>query len=231
MSDENDETEHEDDGTEEAERDHSDGSDDRLPMDRVNDLIAREGRKAGRKAVKALLEDLGLGSADELKSVVTSAREREDSERTELERAQATAAAADARIREAEARAARAELSDRLGRALRTHTDEDGNGLPVREERFDVALDMALGHALNLDDDDEDRVAAGVARVLSSSPEWFGTGTGDDDDGDPTALNGRTPNVRGRSPKDRRGRPKSAATRGAEAARAFGGGFTPPIPD
>lgn len=197
-----------------------DGTDGSLPMERVNQLIAREGRKAAKKAKAELLAELGIDDVDTLKGQLQQQREREDAERSDLERATARAAELERANQETAARLARAELRQQISEALAVR--EDG---AIRPERLSLALDIAVPHALSSDDDDV--VAAAVAHVAGASPEWFSSSDADDDG---SGHGGRTPPIRSKGPGDRGPKPKSAAARGAEAAKKFGGEVIAPIP-
>lgn len=201
-----------------------------LSQAQLNKLMTKEKRAGERAARKAIADELGV-SIDEAKSILEAARKREADEADEVTRA--TSEAEQARQELASERKARqrAELRSQLQEALSVHTDAEGNAMPIRPERVKLALRLGLDTALGLEDGDpEERVEAAVESLFADSPEWFGSrGSGDDNDDD-GILNGRTPTVRGRGPNDRKPKPKSAAARGAEAAKSFGGGFIPPIP-
>lgn len=189
-----------------------------LPTERVNQLLARERKKAERKAKAELLETLGVESVDTLQETLAATRAREDAERSDLEKAQAAKAEADQVNADLAARLQRAELRQSIGEALAGR--EEG---PVRPDRLKLAADLALTTAMASDDDDP--VAAAIGFVFEQSPEWF---TSSDDD--ETNQTNRTPNVRPKGPADRKPKGKSAAVRGQEAAAAFGSTFVPPMP-
>ncbi len=196
---------------------------DALPMDKVNQLIAREARKAAKRAERDLLEKLGVGSTDDLAATLQAQRDREAAEQTDLEKAQARAVELERANQETADRLARAELRQQLSEAMATRADG-----PIRSDRLTLALGIAVEHALTVDAED-DPVASGVEHVASASPEWFGASSDANDDEDDKGGR-KTPQIRSKGPADKKPKPKSAAARGAEAAGQFGGTVLPPIP-
>lgn len=59
-----------------------------LTQEAVNALIKERVERAEASATNKLLQDLGIGSVDDLKSLVTNARKTQDANKTELEKAQ-----------------------------------------------------------------------------------------------------------------------------------------------
>lgn len=65
------------------------GSGGGFSQERVNELVG-QARQAGRESgVNSLLEDLGLGSTDELQEIITAVRDQREAEMSEVERLQA----------------------------------------------------------------------------------------------------------------------------------------------
>lgn len=159
-----------------------------LSRDAFNERLAR----AKNSAVAELLKDLGLESADALKSLVATARERADAEKSEAERAQAQVASLEQKLADAEKRAGdmeQARRADRLNAAIlaaaKSATDPS-DVVAWANTDGQAHLDGAL---------DEDgapvaaKVEALVAACKKTKPHWFRAGG----PGSPSNSGGRPP--------------------------------------
>jgi len=74
----------------------------RFTQDDVNRIVAERARRASESAIKGLLEAAGLGSADELKSLVEETRKAKEAELSQSERLQKQIDALEQRAKAAE---------------------------------------------------------------------------------------------------------------------------------
>lgn len=155
-----------------------------LTQEQANKLIG-DARKKGREAAVAdLLKELGLDKADDLKSLVRSAKERADAEKSEADKATEARTKAEQRVTEleqtlnAERLAARLERRDNVLRdALRSAGVVDGKDAPNvarvltllrAEQAADVDGVQAEDGTL-----DSKKVDALVETARKSYPEYF----------------------------------------------------------
>ena len=122
-----------------------------------------KGRSSGQKEVFA---ELGVESLDDLKAIVTSAREAEEAQKSELERARDEAQEAKRQAAEASASAARADMILRVNEAMLAA------GFPAdRISRAHSLLDVQTG-------DGEEEIKAAVEACKEEFPELFTTADG-----------------------------------------------------
>lgn len=186
------------------------GGDPRFTQDDV-DGVAAKSRKAGASGErKRLLDELGIGSVNELTALIEEKRQADEAQMTEAQKARAEADAEKAKA-EAERTAARRErLEHRLARELLTATGDDRH--PILTERVDPAVRFVIDDLLASDDEDEALAAAGD-RLRDEFPEWFIAPSSD-------RPNPGTPGTPPRRPNERR-QTQRVDTPKSRAAEAF----------
>ncbi len=145
----------------------------------VDALDQKLQRRYTKQATAGLLEELGLASVDELKSVVTAKREADQAQMSEAERkiAEAEARAAEAAQAVAAAQAERARFE--LSQALLSPGGDPEAEPALNPARLDAAMAIALP-ALQASEEDDPaaRMAAAVAHTRAMLPELFGAPAG-----------------------------------------------------
>lgn len=142
----------------------------------VDDLIGRakgEAKSEEARGRKALLEELGVESVDDVKTVLAAKEAADEAQKSELQKSLDAAEAAKAEAEKATKAANQAALRADLKTAL---LDSDESSSPIRSERMELALDLGLRYAL--DHDGEDAATAAALKVRDQSPEWFGASSG-----------------------------------------------------
>lgn len=136
-------------------------------QDVVNSIVARREKKAAKAATEALLSELGLGSADDLKKLVQEKRDREEAEKSELDKLRDEAAQARAEAQKARDEAAALNLRSAFSEAL-------AQVLP--RERVAAALKLGLPTLMTSDEDEiAGKVEAALEAVKADVPDWFQT--------------------------------------------------------
>ncbi len=132
----------------------------------------KEQRRAKKAAEEALAKQLGV-SVKDAQDIIAAHQKREDDEKSDAQKAKEEADQARADF-EAKAAAAEVEtLKAQLRQALLTPGDDPEAQPPVRPDRLDVAMAVALP-AAQAADDEETAIATAVEFVRSSAPEIFG---------------------------------------------------------
>lgn len=173
------------------------------------DLDAHIGKAKGaaKSATKREVAELLGMSLEEAQKLLTEQAETKKASMDEAERAKLEAEEIRQKAETAMAEAARATTEANVRSALLS------GETPIRGDRLDLAVTLALPVASS--DDHEDPIAAAVAFVTESSPEWFGTGSEEDDDTDDksTGTGSKTPPAPARKNGERNKRNPDAAAR------------------
>ena len=150
-----------------------------------DDQAAKLRRSVTSNTRRRLLEDAGVESVDELKELVTEARERREQNLTEAERAKK--ALEDEREAAAKERAEMVTQRVTFGLKEALRADDGDNG-SIRLDRVDDAVGFLLRDVLADEGDEEEAIAAAVAEARERWPEWFENVEGEDDAKGPSAA-------------------------------------------
>jgi len=144
-----------------------------LPQTKVNDLLAKERKRAERAATRKVTEALGMSLRDASKLLET-VQQQQQADMTDAQRVAAEANTALTQARAIEAEAAQALLEAKIIQAL--HRPGAEGESPIRPERIDLAAQLAFTQATaaDPDDDPDDVIEAAVNALRLASPEWFG---------------------------------------------------------
>lgn len=149
-------------------------------QDDINRITAERAARAREAGIKELLAGLGFENPDDLKALVTAAKERSDKEKTELEKAQAAlkaaqdkAAAVEQRLAEAEA----ARIADKVNGRIAAMASAAKAQYPedvVKFLRSDhaEALTAAVGEGGAVDEKALNKL---IEDVRKARPSWFGS--------------------------------------------------------
>lgn len=173
------------------------GGEPRFTQADLDRIVGERAVRAKNAGVEELLKTLGLSSAEELKTLVDSEKQRRDAESSELEKAQQKLAAAEKRAKEAEDKALAAEEQRRLDLrnaaivaaardARATHPDD----VLVWATHFGAQHKADVKEALNDDGSvNEKHVKAIVEAAKKERPHFFGSTA----PGSPSNRNGQPP--------------------------------------
>lgn len=165
MSEENDESQH-DEETDEGTGDDT-GTRKSFSEEQLTQIVQRRESKAAKAARTALLTELGVKDPSELRAIVEAQKAQAEAEKSELEKARDEAAQA-----RQEAERIRAE---NRALSLRTKLNEALVAVLPRE-RVAAALKLGLPTLMGSDEEaDEDRVAAAIEAIQADVPDWFQT--------------------------------------------------------
>lgn len=151
-----------------------------ISQDEVNKLIGKTRVEAREAARKQFLADLGIEDLDTVKTILTSAKAKEDAEKTETQKLAERLTAAEKRAQDAEAKVSEVETARRIDK--RDRLIEKAAADAKADAPADVIVwaaanqPEALAGTLTADGTvDEAKVKALVDACKTARPKWFGT--------------------------------------------------------
>lgn len=192
----------------------------------VDALDKKLQKRYAQQGQKAFLEGLGIEDPDALKSLVEAEKARQESELSESQKATKAAEAEKAQAAQERAELAQERVSIALERALLRPGTDPATEPGLNPERLEVAMAIALPHAMSSDDADS-AIEEAVAHTRATVPEVFGSPAGGFK---PPVSSGTPGRTNGQRSTNKSGKARDGAADILEWQKAQKSRLPPPLP-
>jgi len=154
------------------------GEEKKFSQDELDSIVGERAKRASEGAVKKLLESLGVGSADDLKTALESLKKIEDASKSELDKAKADAdkAKADAAKARTDADLALATANERLLKSavLLEAQKQNVDDSEIASVWLALKESPALREKIKQAENGEfENVADAVKEIVKAHPKWL----------------------------------------------------------